>query len=199
MRFRRGVCGCLQQCFSKCFQGSLILLGCLANMHISFSPQMIQKVFIKKNHYAKHLKYLNPIEDHKMYLCFPKLSAGSKLSLTALEQHCLIELPAIMKMFLICTVQYSSPMWLWSYLKKYAGFMTLVRFPDSASQVEGPSIRILNKFPGWYFCAVKSGTSLSCATGNKSTPNPSFSGGLQLEMPGVREGFTDRWPGDRDT
>lgn len=83
-----------------------------------------------------------------MYLCFPKVSAGSKLSLTALEQHCLIELPATVKMFLICTTQYSSPMWLWSYLKKYAGFMTLVRFPDSASQVEDPSICIRNKFPG---------------------------------------------------
>lgn len=151
---------------------------------------MIQKVFIKKNHYTKHLKYLNPIEDHKMYLCFPKLSAGSKLSLTALEQHCLIELPAIMKMFLICTVQYSSPMWLWSYLETCRFHDTMI-VPDSASQVEGPSICILNKFPEWYFCAVKLGTSLSCATGNKSTPNPSFSGGLQLEMPGVREGFTD--------
>lgn len=64
-----------------------------------------------------------------MYLCFPKVSAGSKLSLTALEQHCLIELPATVKMFLICTTQYSSPMWLWSYLKKYAGFMTLADSP----------------------------------------------------------------------
>lgn len=130
-----------------------------------------------------------------MYVFLKSLQI-SKLSITALEQHCIIELPAIMKMFHICTIQYRSPMWLQSYLKKYAGFMTLVRFPDSASPVEGPSVCILNKFPGWYFCAVKLGRSLICATGNKGTPTLLFSGGLQIEMTGVRESFMGRGHGD---
>ena len=49
-------------------------LGCSANTQISFLPPNDPKRvgFFFLNHCAKHLKYLNPNEDHKMYPCFPK-------------------------------------------------------------------------------------------------------------------------------
>lgn len=79
-------------------------------------------------------------------------------------------------MFYICIIQYNSPVYRATWKN-----LTSLTFPDSASQVEGPSIWILNNLPGQYLRTVKFRSSLIIATVNKGTPYFSLSGGLQIE------------------